>query len=90
MKNARIIGHFVKRISKVIMEKGLENIKENKERIPQIIINHKLKIQLDKDNKIVYEEEYTKEILDLLLDLYVTSELTDKKGVARSMEYEGE
>ncbi len=72
------------------MEKGLKNIKANREKIPQIIINHKLKVKLDEDNKIVYEEEYTKEILNLLLDLYVTSELTDKKGVARSMNYEGD
>ena len=49
----------------MIIAKGLENIKENKDKIPQIIINHKLKIQLDKDKKIVYEEEYTKEILDM-------------------------
>lgn len=74
----------------MIIAKGLENIKENKDKIPQIIINHKLKIQLDKDKKIVYEEEYTKEILDLLLDHYVTSELTDKKAVARALDYEGD
>ena len=53
-------------------------------------MNHKLKIKLDKDNKIVYEEEYTKEILDLLLDHYVTSELTDKRAVARALDYEGD
>ena len=68
----------------------LVNIKENKDKIPKIISDYKLTIKLDESHKIVYEEEKTKEILDLLLDHYVTSALTDKKAIAKALDYEGD
>lgn len=83
-------GHYVKKISKAIIAKGFENIKQHKDKIPNIIREYNLNINLDSNGKIIYEEEKVGKILDLILDHCVKSALTDKKAIARALEFEEE
>lgn len=83
-------GHYVKRISKAIIRKGFENIEKNKDRVKDVIEKHKLGIKIDQEGRIVYEENKIGNILNLLLDYCVISELSDKRAIARALDFEGE
>lgn len=48
--------------------------------------NHGLKLEFDSDGKIIYKKEYVNEILNLLLDHYVKSELTNRRMLAKAIE----
>ena len=56
LKNVKKTGHYVKKISKAIIARGFENIKQHKEKIPNVISQYKLNINIDNDGRIVYEE----------------------------------
>ena len=83
-------GHYVKRISKAIIREGFENIEKNKNKVKDVIEKHKLGIKTDKEGKIIYEEDKIGNILNLLLDHCVISELSDKRAIARALDFEGE
>ena len=90
MNKCKMNGHYVKKISKAILKKGFENIKNNKDKVKEVIENHRLGINVNENGMIIYEEEKTEEILNLLLDHYVIRELSDKRAIARALESEGE
>ena len=80
----------MQRISKAIIRKGFENIEKNKDRVKDVIEKHKLGIKIDQEGRIVYEENKIGNILNLLLDYCVISELSDKRAIARALDFEGE
>jgi len=79
-------GRHVIRLTKAILAEGFKNLEENKNKLPEILSNHKLKLQLDEAGKILYNKDYTGEILNLLLEHYVTSDLTARRMVAKAIE----
>lgn len=79
-------GRHVVRLTKAILAEGFKNLESNKTKLPEILSNHKLQLQLGTDGKIVYNKEHTGEILNLLLEHYVTSDLTDRRMVAKAIE----
>lgn len=90
MNKCKMNGHYVKKISKAILKKGFENIKNNKDKVKEVIENHKLGINVDENGMIIYEEEKIEQILNLLLDHCVISELSDKRAIAKALDFEGE
>ena len=85
--NCKGNGHYIKKLTKAIILKCFENIEKNKDKIPNVIDEFNLKIELDENNRIIYKEKDTKEILDLLLEHYVKSALTNKKMIAKALDY---
>ena len=83
-------GHYVKKLTKAIVKNGFENLEKNKHRVKDVIKQHKLDIKIDSNNRIIFEENKIEEIINLLLDHYVKSELSDKRAVARALDYEAE
>ena len=83
-------GHYIKKIAKIILKKGFENLEKNKHKVKDVIEKHNLGIQIDSDNRIIFSEDKIEGILNLLLDHYVISELSDKRAVAKALEYETE
>lgn len=79
-------GRHVIRLTKAILADGFKNLEQNKDKLPEILSNHKLKLQLDTVGKILYNKDYTGEILNLLLEHYVTSDLTARRMVAKAIE----
>ena len=79
-------GRHVVRLTKAILAEGFKNLEINKTKLPEILSNHKLNLQLGTEGKIVYNKDHTGEILNLLLEHYVTSDLTDRRMVAKAIE----
>lgn len=90
IKKCKENGHYVKRISKVIVREGFENLEKNKHKLKDVIEKHKLGIKIDENNRIIYEEDKIDGILNLLLDHCVISELSDKRAIAKALDYEKE
>ena len=83
-------GHYVKKISKAIIRDGFENLEKNKNKVKDVIDKYKLGIKTDENNRIIYEEDKIGAILNLLLDHCVISELSDKRAIAKALDYEME
>jgi len=79
-------GQYVARLTKAILGKGFENLEKNKSKLTEIVSSHGLKLQLNEDGKILYNKENTGEILNILLEHYVTSDLTSKRMLAKAIE----
>ena len=83
-------GHYVKKITKAIVREGFENLKKNKHKVKDVIEKHKLGIKVDSNNRIIFEEDKIEGILNLLLDHCVISELSDKRAIAKALDFETE
>ena len=65
---------------------SFKNVKDNKNKLQDIKKDYKLNLEFTDDGKIVYNKEHVNEILNLLLEHYVTSALTDKRMLAKAIE----
>lgn len=83
-------ANYVKKMAKIIKNEGFENLEKNKHKVKDVIKKHKLDIKVDSNNRIIYNEENIGEILNLLLDHYVISELSEKRAIAKALDYETE
>lgn len=79
-------GRYVVRLTKAILVESFKNVKNNKNKLQDIKKNYGLKLEFTDDGKIVYNKEHVNEILNLLLEHYVTSALTDKRMLAKAIE----
>lgn len=79
-------GRFVTRLTKAILADGFKNVKKNKSKLNDLKKDFKLNLEFTEDGKIIYKKEHIDEILNLLLEHYVTSALTDKKMLALAIE----
>lgn len=79
-------GRYVTRLTKAILVESFKNVKNNKNKLQDIKRDYKLKLEFTDDGKIVYNKEHVNEILNLLLEHYVTSALTDKRMLAKAIE----
>ena len=79
-------GRYVTRLTKAILVESFKNVKDNKNKLQDIKKDYKLNLEFTNDGKIVYNKEHVNEILNLLLEHYVTSALTDKRMLAKAIE----
>lgn len=80
-------GRYLPRLTKAILGKGFKNLVENKSRLARIKEEYGLNIELTADEKIVYSgQEDAPEILNLLMDHYVISALTEHRMLAKAIE----
>ena len=79
-------GRYITRLTKAILAEGFKNVKNNKNKLYEIKTNYNLNFKFTDDGKIVYNKEHVSEILNLLLEHYVTSALTDKRMLAKAIE----
>lgn len=79
-------GRYVTRLTKVILVGNLKNVEDNKNKLQNIKNDYKLNLEFTDEGKIVYSKEHINEILNLLLEHYVTSALTDKRMLAKAIE----
>jgi hypothetical protein len=79
-------GRYLPRLTKIVMLDGFETIHNNKKNIDSVIKKHKLKLELDDKGSIKYNKSYINEILNLLLNYYVTTSLTNEEMIAKSFE----
>lgn len=80
-------GRHLPRLTKVILAKGFENVTNHKEKLPNLKSQYKLSFELTEDNKIKYgNKKEIKDILDVLLDHFVISALTNNKMIAKAIE----
>lgn len=84
--NCRNDGRYVTRLTKAILVESFKNVKANKEKLKSIKVDYGLNLEFTEDGKIVYKKEHISEILNLLLEHYVTSALTNKKMLAKAIE----
>lgn len=86
IEECRNNGRYVTRLTKAILAEGFKNVKENKDKLQKLKTGFKLKLNFTEDGKIIYRKEYVDEILNLLLEHYVTSALTEKRMLALAIE----
>lgn len=80
-------GRHLPRLTKVILAKGFENILEHKSKLSELKEAFGLKIELNHDGTIEYNgKEHINDILNVLLDHFVVSALTDRKMLAKAIE----
>lgn len=79
-------GRYVQRLTKAILADGFKNVKEYHSNLPGLIKKHKLKLSLNRNKEIVYDKSNINEVLNLLLQHYVTSDLTQKSMIAKAIE----
>ena len=79
-------GRYVTRLTKAILADGFKNVRENKDRLNDLKSDYGLKLEFTPDGKIIFQKECVDEILNMLLEHYVTSALTDKKMLALAIE----
>ncbi len=84
--DCRNSGRYVTRLTKAILVESFKNVKENKSKLSTIKKDYNLQLSFTDDGKIVYKKEHVNEILNLLLEHYVTSALTDKRMLAKAIE----
>ena len=78
---------FISSLTKAILTNVFANVINNKDRLSKIKENYGLKIELSDDNTIAYHDRKDiPEILNVLLEHYVTSALTDNKMLAKAIE----
>ncbi len=79
-------GRFLPRFTKAILADGFKNAKVYNNNLAEIIEKHKLKLRLTPKGQIEYDNKYINEMLNLLLQHYVTSDLTKKSMIAKAIE----
>ena len=80
-------GRYLPRLTKAILGKGVKNLVEYRSRLSRIKEEYGLNIELTPDEKIVYKSpEDAPEILNLLMDHYVISALTEHRMLAKAIE----
>lgn len=79
-------GRYMPRLTKAIMGKGFSNLVVNRSKLPAIKADYGLQIELEENKLVCSSKEDAAEILNLLLDHYVTSALTDNKMLAKAIE----
>ncbi len=80
-------GRYLPRLTKAILGKGFKNLVEYRSRLSRIKEEYGLNIELTPDEKIVYKSpEDAPEILNLLMDHYVISALTEHRMLAKAIE----
>lgn len=87
VKECKANGRYLPRLTKAILQNSFGSIVTHKNNIAKVKSDYGLKIKITSDNKIVYENpEDIPEILNLLLEHYVTSALTENKMLAKAIE----
>ncbi len=86
IQECRSNGNYVTRLAKVILCDGFKNLLDNKEKISVIARDYNLKLETNQTGQIKYNKNQINEVLNLLLDHYVTSALTDRKMIAKAIE----
>lgn len=84
--DCRSNGRYITRLTKAILVDSFKNVETNKNKLKDIKRDYKLNLEFTADGKIVYNKEHVNEILNLLLEHYVTSALTDKRMLAKAIE----
>lgn len=79
-------GRYITRLTKAILVESFKNVRANRDKLINIKRDYRLNLEFTDDGKIVYNKEYVNEILNLLLEHYVTSALTDKRMLAKAIE----
>jgi hypothetical protein len=80
-------GRYLPRLTKVILARGFETVNSNKDKLPELKAQYKLSFQLTKDGRIKYnDKKEISDIINVLLDHFVISALTDKKMLAKAIE----
>lgn len=80
-------GRYLPRLAKAVMQNSFSNIMAHKDNIAKVKSDYNLKVKVTPDNKIIYENpQDIPEILNLLLEHYVTSALTENKMLAKAIE----
>ena len=86
INDCRSNGRFVTRLTKAILVESFKNVNINRNKLHNIKEDYKLNVEFTEDGKIVYNKEHVNEILNLLLEHYVTSALSNKKMLAKAIE----
>lgn len=80
-------GRHLPRLIKVILSKGFETVKENKDKLKDLKNKYNLSFELTDDHKIKYNDKKDiPDILKVLLNYFVKSALTDKSMIAKAIE----
>lgn len=80
-------GRYLPRLTKAILQNSFGNIMAHKDNISKVKSEYGLTVKVTPNNEIVYERpEDIPEILNLLLEHYVTSALTENKMLAKAIE----
>lgn len=79
-------GRYITKLTKAILADGFKNVKTHKDKLEELKKNYGLDIKLTNEGKIVYEKSTVDEVLNILLDHYVTSALTSRKMLALAIE----
>lgn len=86
ISDCRNDGRYVIRLTKAILTESFKNVKKNKQKLKEIKRDYRLNLEFTQEGKIIYKKENVSEILNLLLEHYVTSALTDEKMLAKAIE----
>lgn len=87
IEDCKTDGRYIKRMAKFLIAGDYDEITKNKEKIKEIVKGYKLKIKVSKTNEIIYKDKNDlNEILNLLLEHYVVSALTEKRMLAKAIE----
>lgn len=87
ISNCQEDGRHLKRLTKAILADGFKNVKNHKDKLNIVKQRHNLSLEWSEDGKIIYKgKENIREILNLLLDHYVTSDLTERSMLAKAIE----
>ena len=80
-------GRYLPRLTKVILANGFDSANDHKNKLPELIQQYKLSFSLKEDNRIDYtDKKQIKDIIDVLLEHFVISALTEKKMLAKAIE----
>lgn len=81
-KNSRNI----ERLTKAITNNNFEVLARHKKDLTKVVNNHNLNIKINSENKIIYQDFDINQILNLVLDYYVETSLTEEYKTAKSFE----
>lgn len=89
IEDCRSDGRYITRLTKAILVESFQNVKKNRNKLQDIKRDYNLNLEFTDDGKIVYKKDHVNEILNLLLEHYVTSALTDRRMLAKAIEKYG-
>lgn len=80
-------GRYTKRLAKFLIAGDYDKIIEHKNRLKLVAKDFKLSVKVNKKNEIIYDDKnQLNEILNILLQHYVISALTEEKMLAKAIE----
>lgn len=80
-------GRYLPRLTKVILAKGFDSVISNKDKLPSLKEQYKLSFGITNDGKITYNnKKEISDIINVLLDHFVVSALTEKRMLAKAIE----